>query len=350
MLVNIPHRVGAAVAMVVALVLVGLHARACSVRRDSGAPPIAACAVAPDPAVAAMAAPGAAEPASSAAASEGIPTIRSVTRPCIDDTTELLTNGDRPVLCWGERCLEDPGELTSSVPRPAPRADAVDAVVEGGRVCTGTRCDRIGPRLGAAMAGKTDSTAVATRDHAAIVLAAEASDEPPHFEAWNRAADRQIDLGAPDDDEGEITDVTVIGDLLIVTRSCSSKRCSPVPRIVDARGRRRGDVPEPDAQIGEAQATQTTIVALDAEHGVARDAFDEVVMIDHGRVTATASLSNEWTARLDDGTFAVLSCSGVDADAACHLIQRRVEEQEPGSPTARITTVEDRLVPKCPRE
>src|SRR2546423_1255443 len=144
MLVNTPPRVAAAVVMVVALVLVGLHARACSVRRDSGAPPVAAYVVAPDPAVASLAAaPGSADPASSAPASDRAPAIPSVTLPCIADTTELLADGDRPVLCWGERCLADPGDLTSTVPRPPSAAEAVDAVVEGGRVCTGTICDRL---------------------------------------------------------------------------------------------------------------------------------------------------------------------------------------------------------------
>jgi hypothetical protein len=291
------------------------------------------------------AAPASAEPASSAAASDRAAAIPSV--PCITDTTELLAEGDRPVLCWGERCLADPGDLASTVPRPPSAAEPVDTVVEEGRVCTGTRCDRVGPRLGAAVDGMT---VAATRDHAVIVLAAEAYDASPHFEAWNRAADRQIDLGSAGDDEGEIAKVTVIGDLLIVTRSCSSKGCSPISRIIDARGRRRGDVSEPEMPIGRVQATQATIVALDAEHRVARDAFDEVVMIDHGRVTAAASLSNDQAARLDDRTLAVLWCSGGDPDAACHLLRRQVEEQEPGSSSVKITTVDDYLVPRCHRE
>ncbi len=296
------------------------------------------------------AAPGCAEPASSAAASEPAPAIPVLTQPCIDDTTELLADGDRPLLCWGEHCLADPGDLTSTVPRPPSAAEPVDAVVEGGRVCTGSRCDRVGPRLGAAMAGMTDPTVAATRDHAVIVLAAEASDESPQFEAWNRAADRKIDLGSPDDDEGEIAKVTVLGDLLIVTRSCLSKNCSPISRIIDARGRRRGDASEPEMPFGPAQATQAAVVALDAEHRVARGALDEVVMIDHGRVTATVSLSDDQMVRLDDHTLAVLWCSGGDPDTACHLMQRRVEEPESGSPSAEITTVDDRRVPRCHRE
>ena len=296
------------------------------------------------------AAPGPAEPARSAAASDRALAIPSVTRPCITATTELLADGDRPVLCWGERCLADPGDLTSTVPRPPSATEPVDAVVNAGRVCTGTRCDRVGPRLGAAIAGMTDPTVAATRDHAAIVLAAAASDESPHVEAWNRAADRPIDLGSPGDDEDEIERVTVLGDLLIITRSCSSRGCSPISRIIDARGRRRGDAAEPELPFGREQATQATSVALDAEHRVARGAFDEVVMIDHGRVTATASLSDDRTARIDDRTFAVLWCSGVDPDAACHLMQRQVEEHEHGSSSAEITTVDDHLVPKCHRE
>jgi hypothetical protein len=351
MLVNTSHRVAATVAMVVVLVLVGLHARACSVRRDSGALPVAACVVAPDPAVASKAAvPGSVEPAISVAASDPAPAIPSLTLPCIADTTELLAAGNRPVLCWGERCLADPGDLTSTVPRPPSGAESEDAVVEGERVCTGTRCDRVGPRLGAAMASMTDPTVAATRDHAAIVLAAEDSNASPHFEVWNRAADRQIDLGSPDDDEGGISKVTVIGDALIVTRECLSKGCSPISRIIDARGGRRGDASEPEEPFGREHATQATIVALDAEHCVARGAFDEVVMIDHGRVTATASLSDDQTARLDDRTFAVLSCSGGDPDAACHLMRRQVEEQDPGSSSAAITTIDDDRVPRCPRE
>src|ERR1043166_1439855 len=309
MLVNTPHRFAAGIALAVALVLVGLHARACSVRRDSGAPPVAACVVAPDPAVAA--APASAEPASPAAASDGAPGIPFLTLPCITDTTELLAAGDHPVLCWGEHCLADPTDLKSTVPRPASTAESEDAVVEGGRVCTGTRCDRIGARLGAAMAGRDEGNGTTTRDHAVVVLADEASDDAPHFEAWNRAEDRPIDLGSPDEDEGEISKVTVVGDLLVVTRSCMSKGCSSTSRVIDARGRRRGDASEPDASYGR-ETRQATIIALDAEHHVARGALDEIVTLDHGRVTATASLLDDQTARLDDRTFAVLWCSGVE--------------------------------------
>jgi hypothetical protein len=348
MLVNTPHRVATAVGMAVALVLVGLHARACSVHRDVAAQPIAACAVAADPAVAPTAAPGAAEPASHAEPdSDEDAAIPSITHPCITDTTELLADAGYAVLCWGQRCLGQPRSLASTVARPAA---AAEPVVDDGRVCTGTRCDRVGPRLGAAIAGMTDPTIAATRDHASIVLTDNVPGDPARIEAWNRAADRPIDLGAPDEDDGAIAYITVLGDVLIVTRECMSKGCTAVSRVIDARGRRRGDVSEPDAPLESDQTTQATVVALDADHRVVRDSFDEVVMIDHGRVTAAASLLGEQLARLDDHTFAVLSCSGDDAEAACHLIVRQVEEPQPGSPGVEITTIDDTRLPRCPRD
>lgn len=342
MLVNTTHRVGAALAAAGALALVGLHVRACDARRDAGVPPVAASVVA------AATAPASGEPAATADKASAIP---SLTLPCIDDTTELLADGDRPLLCWGEHCLTDPGDLTSTVRRP-PAAEPTYTVIEAGQVCTGKRCDRVGPRFSAAIAGMDDPTIDATRDHAAIVLATEGDEGSHHFEAWNRAADRKIDLGSPNDDDGEIEDVTAIGDVLVVTHACSSRWCNRISRIIDAHGRRRGEAAEPDAPSGREETTQAAIVALDAEHRVARGALNEVVMLDHGQVTATATVSTDWTVRLDDHTFAVLWCSGGDSEAACHLMQRRVEveEQERGSPSVEITTVEDHRVPRCPQD
>jgi hypothetical protein len=344
MIVHAP-RVASAVVTAGALVLIGLHARACSVRRDSAALPAAACVVAPDPSVAAAAAPpGSDEPASNEGPFDQRPPIPSVTRPCISDATELVADNAHAVLCWGERCLTDPGDLASGFPRQLTDVEPVDAVVESERVCTGTRCDRVGPRLAAAMAAMTAPTVESTRDHAAIVLAGAAAGGSDHFEAWNRAADRQIDLGSPEDDDGEIAKVTVLGDLLIVTRECMSKGCTPSLRIFDAHGPRRGSASEPS------EDAQTTVIVLDAEHRVVRGAFDELVMIDHGRVTATASLSDDQTLRLDDDTFAMLRCSADDSNAACHLLWRQVEVQEPGGASAKITTFSDDSVPKCHQE
>jgi hypothetical protein len=59
--------------------------------------------------------------------------------------------------------------------------------------------------------------------------------DPDERQTCNRAADRQIDLGSPGDDQGEIDDVIVLVDLPVVTRSSSSKGCSPRSQIIEAR-------------------------------------------------------------------------------------------------------------------
>lgn len=336
-----------------ALVLVVLHARAGEPRREAAPTVVTASQAAAPVAPTAPAAPAGAAPAVPAAtaptgATEGA--IPQVTLPCVDERTELLTRGDQPVLCWGDRCLSDPGDPGATVARPAPATDlplAVSAMVQGDRVCAGTRCAPIGRRLRAEIAGGVLWGVTATRDLAAIVL----FDGSIGFEAWNRAADQPIDLGEATEDEGEIVRVEAIGDRVLVARSCN-EYCSAIARIIDARGHHHGDAFYSDAVLGGERAS---IAALDTDHVVVLGRWGEVALIERGQLAASASLlpdsaprpaAIEGLVRISDTSFAVMWCPESDANPTCHLSQLSIHPGERGV-KAGIDPVEDRLLPRC---
>jgi hypothetical protein len=227
-----------------------------------------------------------------------IPTVR---QPCVDDRTELRiaasqtasqTGASEPVLCWGDRCLSNRDEPVAP-PGAAAVISAPAAVVGPDQVCTGTRCDSLGPRLRAALAKlDPDRRVSATRDHAAIVVRHEFA-----FEAWNRALDRRIDVGAaPDPDwisglhDTEPESIDVLGDLLLVSWSCH-EYCSATAEIRDARGRA---MPGPDLAIEPLSVRENrrgdSIVAVGDDRFLVLGLFGEVAMVAHGRVVAQDTL------------------------------------------------------------
>jgi hypothetical protein len=301
------------------------------------------------------AAPAETSPGAAAAAlPAGPPAIPSVILPCVDETTELVADGEKAVMCWGERCLADPADPSSGVPRPPPAPAASPGpgiVVEARRVCTGARCDRLGPRLRAAVADAAPGQLSATRDHAAIVIGG-----PGESSAmWNRRADRRIDLEAlRKPDEGEVVSVDVLGNRVIVARSCM-EYCSAIARLVDARGRRRGRWFAMDPGWGE---EPHRIVALDADHAVVFGRFGELTLLDHGRVAVSASLVPDSAAqpheaeaqvvRLDDHTLAAQWCSGEAPGRACHLTEIRARYRDASTARGELEVVDLRVLPRCP--
>jgi len=278
------------------------------------------------------------------------PTIPTVTMPCTDSTTELLVDDHLPILCWGDRCLAYRDDSATSVPRPAtppshPSEPA--AVVSADRVCTDARCDRLGPKLRLAIDGVDPSELSATRDHAAIVIAGRAA----RFEVWNRAADRPISLGQPSVDEGEVVNVDVIGDRLIVARACN-EYCSAIASVIDARGHRHGSQFATAPDWGGESAR---IIAVDADLFVAFGGFGELTMIAHGqRVTSVDLLPGSDTqphqvtvhaAPLDQDTLAALWCT----PSLCHLTRIRLGRTESGSAPAYLELSEGVPLPSCSR-
>lgn len=273
----------------------------------------------------------------------------------MDRSTELLSDGANPVLCWGERCLVYRDHVSDVAPRPAVAAGPVPAVVGADRVCTGTRCDRLGPRLCAAVADVSPEQLSATRDHAAIVISGGAE----HTEIWNRAADRRVELGEPRKDEGEVDAAYVIGDRVIVARSCN-EYCSAIGSIVDARGRRRGGS---FAVVPEWDDGHTRIVAVTTDRFLVFGGFGELAMIDHGRAVVTTWLVGSnfmpegpvdvQAVRLDDQTVAARWC----VHDMCHLTRIRLFTPEAGMPSPELDLnldlnldlVDEQVLPACTR-
>src|SRR3954470_3185148 len=103
------------------------------------------------------------------------PAIPTVSLPCVDGRTELRIGRDGedrpvPVLCWGDHCIGGDRKAVPTPPAPAAESEPT-AVVGLEQVCTGARCDPLGPRLRAVLAkAGPDDHRSATGDHAAIAL------------------------------------------------------------------------------------------------------------------------------------------------------------------------------------
>jgi hypothetical protein len=313
--------------------LVAVHARACASQ---------------DATVVTIPVPVAVTGAPEVAATD-TPTIPTVTMPCADSTTELLVDDHLPILCWGDRCLAYRDDSATSVPRPATHPSHPSesgAVVSADRVCTGVRCDRLGPKLRLAIAGVDPSALSATRDHAAIIIAGRTA----RFEVWNRATDRPISLGQPSVDEGEVVNVDVIGDRLIVARACN-EYCSAIASVIDARGHRHGSRFATAPDWGGESAR---IVAIDADLFVAFGGFGELTMIAHGRSVATAGFLPPTSTAPHDVTVHAVSL-GHDIIAAqwctgtmCHLTRLYLGGTEPDSKRAYLDFQDDVPLPRCP--
>lgn len=288
---------------VTGLVAVGVTAiaviHACP-RGDRAQPPAQPPAAMAGPPRPATASPSPAPPASPAPTQPGQPpAIPSVSLPCVDDRTELRISHDgdgypRPVLCWGDRCIDHDRSAVPAPPAPVTVAGPPDPVVGLEQVCTGARCDPLGPRLRAVLA-KADPEAhrAATRDHAAIVIQRQSDAS----EVWNRAADRRIDVGtspivdgdAEPDTEPESVDV--VGDFLLVAWGCH-EWCSSLASLLDARGRDTGtgvvDIrPAPSRGVSR---HGTSIFAAGNDRYLVFGLFGKVSMIERGRVIVRSSL------------------------------------------------------------
>jgi hypothetical protein len=268
--------------------------------------------------------------------------------PCFTDETELVADGGRALLCWGERCLPDLDDPASTVDRPSPATEPPETVVSAEQVCSGARCDRLGPRLRAAVAA--GSRLSATRDHAAVVI----HDGGQSFEVWNRAADREVDLPPAAAAEGEVVGVDVIGDFLIVARSCE-EYCSAIAQIIDARGRRHG---RPFASMPRWGEPDPGIVALDADHFLVFGLFGEIRLIARDRVIASAELLPErahptdaaaQVVRLDERTVVAAWCTGVRPERDCHVTRISVVSVDRGArgEQPEIELESDRPLPFC---
>jgi hypothetical protein len=345
LIVERPRWIAGAAVATAALALVifavrsgGSHQRAAQLRSAPAAP-------------AAVAEPAAPEPqAAEAEADADEPTVPTATVPCFDDRTELLADGGQPVLCWGENCLSDLDDPAAIVPRPAPQARSREAVVSADQVCSGKRCDRLGPRLREAVAGVDPSELSATRDHAIVVVRGDKG----YVEAYNRATDSPIELGLPRRDEGEVESMDVLGDKLIVARSCN-EFCSAIARIVDTTGAASGDSFSlmPSSERGG-------LVELDRDHAVAFGRFGELTLIAGGRVAASASLLPErarqpqeavaQAVRIDDRTLVAAWCTAGRRGRACHVTRIQVEDPEDGNGGQTLTLDSDHVLPRCVAE
>lgn len=326
--------------------LVILHAHACAPR--ACAPSCAMIVAAPVPVVTPVPDPAhgpvVVTPAPAAKPGEP-PAAPTVTLPCVDESTELLVADHLPVVCWGERCLAYRDDTTTSVPRPELPEPEPEAIVDAQRVCTGARCDQLGPKLRARIAGSPPGARSATRDHAAIVV-----DGPTHFEVWNRAADRPVSLGKPGPDDGELDRIDVIGDHLMVARSCN-EYCSDGAFVIDARGRHHGSG---FALAPRWSGPQTNVVAVDTDLFVVFGGFGEIAMISHGRSVATADFLPESTRKpiqvavhavaLDHETVAAEWCT----PKMCHLTRIFLGGTDPDSERSYIDLSEATPLPSCP--
>lgn len=260
-------------------------------------PPPAAVAAAPS------ATPGSAspQPARSAPAQPGEPAdMPTVRLPCVDDRTELQTRPSspagslEPVLCWGEHCIAKSGDPVATPPGPAA---VVEAVVGPDQVCTGARCDALGPRLRSVLAKpEPDRRLSATRDHAAIVIQHEFA-----AEAWNRALDRPIHVGTSPlenwiDGTFDTTpeSIHVIGDSLLVAWSCY-EFCSAMATVLDARGRPTRSPDLPIQPIAVRRGRFDSVVAVSDDRFFVFGLFGELAMISHGRVVAQDALQRTGT-------------------------------------------------------
>lgn len=326
------------------VVMVGLSAALFAVLaarapgRDAPVPRVAAQPAGP-PTSARAAAEADALPRAPTTGSAGIPTR---TMPCVDDTTDLLADPDSfelELLCWGDHCLRYPFH-EPMVPRPATSSEP-EPVVGPDEVCTGTRCDPLGPKLRAALEREDDGAhAAATQDHAKIVFAG--------AKIWDRASDRvileQFDAGR----------VEILGNRLVaVTDPGRWGGCTAAASLVDARGRARGK--SFPILSGGTQGIST--LALHEDRFLVFGCYAEITLIDDGHVAVLGQLLTPQSAdtlgvrvraavrlksSIDSDRAAILWCTG----SACHVtkVYARRDSPRAGSP---LELHDEAVLPRC---
>lgn len=284
-----PHtdRIASLVAATILMSVVALCAyrRGADSQRGELPRAVAPAAVSPDPGVI-----GTASPSPAPADPPPLPTVRL---PCVDDRAELrTTDGGDPVVCWGDRCLDQGGSEVKAPARPATAASEPAPVVGPEQVCTGTRCDRLGRRLRRVLAKPDpDRHVTATRDHAAIVI----QSEPGLDEIWNRVSDQRIDPGespvAEQEADTHPESIEVLGNFLLVAWGCHEP-CSSVARILDSSGQDLGtqSVDIPPAVPHGISRIGSSIFAVDADRYLVFGMFGELALIEGGQVVAQNSL------------------------------------------------------------
>ena len=294
--------------------------------------------------------------------------IPTVTSPCDDVrqdvAPELVADFDHPtrhenpgikphpLLCWGDDCVWT-GE---AVRRPTPRAVTIEhqpqvgdkllpttpvAIVKDGKVCTGDRCDELGPKLRAAIAADTETPVHATSDREAIVVG---------NEAWSRKRDAPLVLPPPRSFEGDVVTIHVLGNRLAVGRSCN-EYCAELGTIVDSRGRlvARGFV------FGNPIASIPDPIDLAGDRFLIFSGFGDVTLIDKGKPVASTHVGAEGgnagaapvparvlALALDSDDVALEVCTPV----GCQLANLRVSEW---SGTPKSTHLEYYVVRQLPR-
>jgi hypothetical protein len=264
--------------------------------------------------------------ASSAPAQPGEPPpIPTVSLPCVDDRTELRIGRDGedhavPVLCWGDHCI---GADRRAVPAPpAPVAESEPTAVVGlEQVCTGARCDPLGPRLRAVLAkADPDDHRSATGDHAAIAIRREGGT----VEVWNRASDRRIELGTSPiaDDENAEPDTTpesidVLGNYLLVSWDCH-EWCNSEATVIDARGQPTGADPLEIRPARGVSRLGTSIFAAGDDRFLVFGLFGEVSVIAGGDVIARSSLVSPAAGAIEFDAHAIPDGDGNMVALWCH--------------------------------
>jgi lipoprotein-anchoring transpeptidase ErfK/SrfK len=266
------------------------------------------------------------------------PAIPTVTLPCVAPATELVTDGKDVVLCWpGGACWSEDHE----VPRPAPTSQPapVPTTVEAERVCTGMRCDPIGKRLAAAIHGGT--TIASTRDHAAIVV---------DDHVWNRARDGEVALPSPVGDEGGVEAIQVLGDRVLVSRSCQ-EFCSHFAKLIDANGRSRGPflLTKPGWRGEHHDEHWPGFVDLGEDHFLVIGQMGELALVAGGQVVAEGFLMSPSTSGPHPADLAIVVVDGETLGyrwcdrLGCHVGKMYVQFKSPS-----LSLNEERQLPSCP--
>ena len=256
---------------------------------------------------------------------------------CIDDTVELVGDGENAVLCWpGGTCWSD----GHRVPHPAatPAVESIDAVVGSAHVCTRGHCDPLGPNLQRALLFASDVQV--TRDHAALVLGV-----GPGAEVWNRVRDARIDVPAATRDQGAIVRLEVIGNRVMVSHVCYES-CDATTTLIDANGVVQG---WSFASSSEADTGRARQVALGGDRYVVFGLIGEINLIDSGTPVYSGWMYDEVptqphdvdpaTVVLAPDRVAYLWCD-YGGTRQCHVGRFEVGKRD-------VIARDDRVLPRC---
>jgi hypothetical protein len=239
------------------------------------------------------------------------PTASTVEVPCVSfaydktssyltDDTELLSDGQSLVLCRSSgACSDESGVISRPAARPA---TAVAAQVEADRVCTGTRCDALGPRVRAALKAGAPGDRHATTDHRLIVIGS-----ADKAQIWTRTSDQRLAFPKPHhggwDNEGDVLAAEVLGDHVLVSRAWYPEEPPPPPWapargiLLDAHGAVTGKI----ATAASHRAPGSSIVDLGDDQFVVFNGAGGFSLVVHGKPTWFGDLS-EWRGAPASGT------------------------------------------------